>query len=462
MTASRSLWGTYLFLKKSRSRKKRKMYKMAFDLMIDKTTAVYLVIVGGYAFASIFIFGDFIREFDDQFAFIEEQAPKRFWLILSVLPLRYINLSFRNPGVIFSSSEYQLSLLPFSRGRIWFYCVLEQWLKKLLFFILMATVILFITPISSFIVISYVLMLWLMDVLMTIPQWKLFHANVIVKIGILFSLLVFNFIGVVTGNSMVFGIVIVSLIICTNIYLLKYLFVNIHWGKITDISDFNLWNMKLIALASETKFKRNKKYSFFHNLSNRKKPFAYTEKGIHHRIWQVYFSKNIEVVIQLIGTLTIMIVILRFVNDFAVQIGIAIAIYVYTQMVANFYMNRFHDDLLVALPWELQSYKQTLRKWIWYGSIPILLPIISHLIFSFTLWTPVQFLFYLCTFVYIYQVKLDKAIALLAKQSVILQWQEAFCFIAIILVALSSSYPALSLGFVVVLILLNRQRKTIK
>ena len=104
----------YQLIKRNRRRRKKKMYQLAFGVLVDRTTAFYLLLLGGYIIVGFFIVGDFINDYYEQFMMIEEFAASRFWLILTILPLRYLNQSFSKPGVMFSSSEYQLSLLPLS------------------------------------------------------------------------------------------------------------------------------------------------------------------------------------------------------------------------------------------------------------------------------------------------------------------------------------------------------------
>lgn len=45
----------YFFIKKNQFRKKMNIYKMAFSVIIDTTIAIYLLIIGLYLFASMFI-----------------------------------------------------------------------------------------------------------------------------------------------------------------------------------------------------------------------------------------------------------------------------------------------------------------------------------------------------------------------------------------------------------------------
>src|SRR5690625_1456703 len=233
----------YQLIKRNRFRRKKRMYQLAFSVMVDRTTAFYLLLLCGYFLVSLFIVGDFINDYHEQFIMIEEVAASRFWLILTILPLRYLNQSFSKPGVIFSSSEYQLSLLPYSRSKIWLRSTLEKWLKLALIYTIIGCLIILITPISISLLLKYILLFICFDVLMTVPQWKLYQQRTFIKIAWLCLMLMINFIGVLLSfytDMPIVGIIFIGLLIMLNILLKDKLFKNVNWNKVTEISDFHL------------------------------------------------------------------------------------------------------------------------------------------------------------------------------------------------------------------------------
>src|SRR5690625_3561632 len=188
----RSTDKSYIFIRKNRFRKKLNMYKRAIGVMIDKTIAFYLLILVGYTLAGFFMLGDFINAFNEQFLFIEEQAIANVWLIVTILPLRYIMQSFSKPGILLSTSEYQLTMLPHALHHVWFLSVLEKWFKNILIYLLIGILVVGFTPISLSTVIFYFFLFVVMDVLMTIPQWKLFQTRLLTKICWVGALLLVN------------------------------------------------------------------------------------------------------------------------------------------------------------------------------------------------------------------------------------------------------------------------------
>lgn len=301
MTFKAPLHQAYQFIRRNRFLRKKKMYQLALHVIVDRTTFFYLLVIGGYVFVSFLMIGDFINDYQEQFMFIEEVASTQFWLFLTILPIRYLNQSFSQPGVIFSSSEYQLSLLPYSRNKIWFKSVLRKWIKHFLIYIVIGTLIIFITPLSFSLVLRYMFLFICFDVLMTIPQWKLYQQRTFIKIVWLCLMLLTNVIGVFLSlytDIPIVGLLVIGLLIVINIRLQNKLFDHVNWNKVTEISDFKLWNMWFISKASEVKITRQKKYSMFQRIGIGKKPFIYREKKIYHRLWIHYISNNVGLLIH--------------------------------------------------------------------------------------------------------------------------------------------------------------------
>lgn len=447
MNHSPSTWKAYLFLRQNRSKKKRRIYKMGFQTVIDKTTSAYLIVLFGYVFLSFFIFGDILAAYESEFIWIERQAQERLPLILTILPIRYITQSFRNPGVIFTNSEYQLSILPYSRKKLWLLTALEKVLKRLLIWSVIGFFVIILTPIASSVVISYILLFLFVEICMTIPQWKLFQQKWYIKLVCLIFLFILNGYSVLINSQQLIGIIVFTGIILINIWLLPVLFQRIKWSRVTEVSDFHVWNIKWIGAVSKTRFKRQRKFSIFQHLSYRKKPFTYTTKSIHNRIWQVYFAKNMELIVRLIGALLLMLIILPFTpKKILMFIGIAVAVFVYASSVASFFMDQFKSDIVEVLPWDLHAYKQSFFKWVVIGSLPIVICIMTYFSFHFTYWTPLQLFLIIISFMYMYHVQMNQSIALLAKKSVLFVKEKWYSGLAFLLIIGSGFYPILSCG----------------
>lgn len=450
---------TYLFIRKNRFNRKKRLYNMAFGVMIDKTIAVYLLVLLGYFIASLFIMGDVITEFDKYFTDIEAYMIKYLSLIPTIIPIKSIFQSFSKPGIIYSTSEHQLSFLPYSKKKIWFMAVLEKWLKTISLYILASLIIISFTPLSWTIITMLFLFIMFMNILMTIPQWMLYQKGFIQKVGWLLVFVSLNSINLAFELWWI-GIVVCVVLLCVNLYLRGKIFKQINWSKVTEISDFTIWNMPLISKASDVKLKRQKKYSFFQNLSFRKKPFNYKIKPIHRKVWSLYLAKNTVLIIQFIGAIIVLLGVLMFIKPLLFPIGLAFSLHSYTAILASFFIGRFDADVLQVLPWNLSDYKATFLKWSNYGGLILIIPIIIAMSINATIWFPVQLVFYITVYYFLYHVKINKAILLLAKEHRTTDLTDTIGYILLLCVIFSVSYPVLSLGFTIV-IWLNKREKMI-
>lgn len=440
----------YQLIKRNRSQRKRDMYKLALGVLVDRTTAIYLSILGVYLFAAIFILGDFTKEYYDYFILIEEIAEARLWLIITILPIRYMTQSFGKPGVTFSSSEYQLSLLPHNRKEIWLLCAREKWLKQLVIYVIIGSLISLMTPISYTIILKYVLLFGFTHILMTIPQWKLYQLHFVKKIGWIFLMFIINAANFYFNTPLI-ALGLVVFLIYLNVRLDRKIFTGVNWDKVTEISDFQIWTMWLISKASEVDIKQQKKYSVFQNLSIRKRPFTYDEKTILNRMWSLYFGKNYQLVIQSIGSMVVLLIVFRYVNDFLFYFGIALVIHIYTSILASFFKDQFQTQMIETLPWKLSSYKQAFSKWAIYGGIILFIPIGFYFITNPTYLLPFELLLFCSTFVYIYHLKIDQAIATLGKKLVTAELWEVMGYIFLLGIMMSKRYPIIAFALIAVI-----------
>lgn len=453
-----SLWA-YSFLGRQRFKKKLNIYQLALKTVIDKTIAFYLVVMFGYFFMTMFVFGDVLGEYHEQFLWLEEQGERFFYLLITVIPFRYIFLSFQHPGVMFSSSEDRLSLLPYSRKHIWLLGFSSKLIKKLLGITFIGICFYFLTPISGTLIIKYFGMFIFIDLGMTIPQWFMFQRSMLTKI--------FFWILFITINSLVFTIqsdqfsvvMLISVLLILNILLYPRLFVGVDWGKVITLCDYHLWNMAFVSRVSQVRIKPQRKYSLMRKLTYRKKPFHYTSQSIHHRLWQIVFIRNIEYIIQLIGILVLMLAVLNYIPKAGFMfIGIAVALYAYAAGTTSFFTNQFQADLVEVLPWDLMAYKQSFLKWYIMGSLPILVPLVPYFILHFTWWVPVQILLILLTGLYIYHVEINYSIAVLSKAKIAFVKERWISFIFLCLVVGSSPYPIVACLFPIIFPFLIEQR----
>ncbi|GAB3791211.1 hypothetical protein [Virgibacillus kimchii] len=455
MIRKTSVWKAYLFISKNRFRKKSKLIKTALELVIDKTTAVYLMLFFGYIFAALFIFGDIIEELTPYFNLLEAQAEAAFGILLTALPALYVFKAFSEPGIRFSSSEYQLSLLPYNRNKVWLIALMEKLVKYTVIHSIVFGVVAVVTPISAKIVFSLMAIFIAYEVIMSVPQWKLFQQKLWVKVILLLIVIGINMLGLAIGSP-VTGLMLAGIIVLSHIFLMPRVFQRINWSRVTEVSDYHLWNMQVLRYASQTKMKRPKKFGVFQNSPGRKVPFR-TNQAIYHRMWKVYLFNNYELLFRLIGVLFIMLVVLPFIHAIALPIGIAIAVYAYSSVMSIFFMDRFQADILQAMPWDLIGFRRSFFTWTAAGGIILFIPAVIGMYVVADYWVFLYILLVVSVFLYSFFLKVNKSMVILAKKSKVFQVEEAIHILSIILVGFSGVYPMLTLTFPLILLLARKQ-----
>lgn len=442
MTKDPSHFKAYSLIKKNRIIRKINTYKLALSVVIDKTIAIYLLVIGVYVLASFFIASDFIDNYDENFLIWEKHAVENIWTIFTAVPLAFIIQSFRNPGVVFSSSEYQLSLLPYSRGKIWLLPAVEKWIKQFFSLMIVGLFIIIITPISPLVVVGYMGLFIFLNVLMTIPQWKLFQTRMFTKICWLVLLMLMNVISFLT-NPHIIAILFMIMLIFLNLWLKQTLFDKVKWDLVTEISDFQIWSMWFISKVSEVEIKRQKKYSIFQKIFRRKKPFKYNEKSILRTLWFLYLRKNIQHIGKIIGALLVLLFVFSWIDGIVFHIVLAVSFYIYMTVVKSCFLGRFKDDIVEVLPWNVIGYKHTFFNWALLGGLLVFIPIGIYLAGNISVWVPLQLIYYFGTFLYLYHVNIDKAISLLRKKFLNLDIEESIGYLLLAGIIFSWNYKSI-------------------
>src|SRR5699024_2877854 len=233
--------------------------------------------------------------------------------------------------------------------------------------------------------------------------------------------------------SPVVGVGLAGLILISHIYFIPRIFTGIDWSRVTEISDYHVWNMRLIGFASETKMKRQKRFGIFHNSPKRKVPFP-SKKAIYHRMWKVYLFKNYELIFRLVGALLLMLIVVPFIYESALPIGMAITIYAYTSVMSTFFMDRFPADILQIMPCELSSYRNTFFSWAAGGGAILLMPAVVGMYVIAGYWVFLYIALFISVFLYSFFLKINKSMVIQAKKPIFFQLEEGKHFLSIILV----------------------------
>ncbi|QTM98870.1 hypothetical protein ERJ70_05885 [Sediminibacillus dalangtanensis] len=422
MTGFENPWSVYRYVKRHRFRKKSKLYKLAFGVSFDVTISIYL---GAFLLFGFFILYETLQESAERILQLQSFVTANYLNLMLIMLVRPVVTSYTRPGVLFSSAELKLSMLPFSKQQLWQYCIGEKMLKTTAFWTVLASLIAFITPLSFRFVMVTAGLIILMEVLVAVPQWRLYQKRFLMKLiasaGIVVIAAIVRMLNMFVGGSAWWMAALFVLLTGTNILLLKRATQSVNWSKVVQTNDLIIWNMWFINKISQMEIKPPPKQGWIQQLFtsrvNRKR-FDYSDPvSIYRRLWKTYLLEQKEAVIRTIGSVLILLVLLGSRNDWLFGFGIALAIFLFVQMASSFFTGGFGNRLVYCLPWELKQWKRGFFFWFARAGLIICLVLTMCLLMlqEQLWWFPVQLWFYIGLTKRFFDYQLEIKMSVLAK-----------------------------------------------
>lgn len=372
----------YLFVKRNRFRKKSTIYKQLWQISFDVTTTLYTLLLLGYVGGSWIIFADAHALLSTIAYYIEITFTKYIRSILLSLPMFYLVRAVRHPGVLFTSAEQMLTILPFSRQRIWALSFGDNILKMLLVTAVASSVIMLVTTLSLPTVLLYGSIFFWLHSLLTLVQWKLFQFHFLWKMTLITTglmLLALCYLTPQIGNIL-YWLFIVILVL----YTFSKLFTNVAWQEVVHASDFIVWNMPIVAQATKMKFKKAKKLGLWQRFSFWRKPFSYEKEAILHRLWYIYMEKNSLIIFKWLAVLALLLIVPGYFHIWYFVLACIITLYLQTSFMLALLRGFLAQDLLATLPWDVKELKQTFLKWSAGLSVVLIVPLIVYTLMYFS------------------------------------------------------------------------------
>ncbi|WP_440896823.1 hypothetical protein ACS127_02145 [Amphibacillus sp. Q70] len=373
-----SPYAAYRYVKVNRRKKKRHLNRLAFQILFDKTSLIYL---GVFCLLFAFWFSDQLIMYTPIFESIEQHLWANYFGIILFSVIRPLSLASTRPGVLFSSSDLFLTLLPYDQKKLWQYHALDK-VKKLIFIYLFIGIALkIVTPFSISLIVVYIVSFWLGEVLMIIPQWLIYQKRWYIKWLIIQGLVILN-IGLnilslwIDLTSISFILIIVSLVIMNQLGY-RRLFKWTDWSTIVEVNDRLLTKNMLISFASNVKVQPPKPQGFYHNIIRNKrlrKPFDDQKRyQIYDRLIFITFTEQKEHVIKAVLGCIGIIFILGFQSEVTYSWAIIIVIFLYGQIGTSFYPEIFEEKLIFALPWRINHWQKAFSRWLFIGLLLLMI-----------------------------------------------------------------------------------------
>lgn len=382
----------YLLLKRGRIRKKGQIYKRLWMMSFDVTIIFYTLILAGYIVFAIYRSGTIFTTIQQFVLQIEAISVDYFWVLMTVIPLGMLLRTFSQPGISISTAEYTATTLPYTKQQIWWMAAGERWLRLCIILCFIGGGLWFFSPTSGPVILMYIGLLLVINIVMTVIEWRVFQLRFLWKVLILALGIGVNLLSVWTSPPLVAGISGMTLILVSAILIPRNVH-HINWEKVTAACDYKIWNMFLVSYMTKQKMKKQRSYTWWQRLPFWRNHLPYRKESLYHRLWHIYFQRQIVMLLQFIGTMLVLVGFVPVTNiwivDFATLLGfsltslkpwfffiaLALAIHMYASFVAVIWKDRLTADIVQVLPWDVWLFHRTLQRWALGGSVIFLLPI---------------------------------------------------------------------------------------
>lgn len=382
----------FSLLKRGRLRKKSMLYKQVWQMTFDPVIIFYIAILMSYISWAI-LQSDSISLTISQLSFqMEAISIHVLWIVMTALPLGLIFRSFTRPGIIISTAEYRASILPYTKGQIWWMAAGFLWLRLTILLSVIGLVIYFASPTSGKLVLIYICLILLINILMTSMEWRLFQLHIIWKIFVFIIAISVNVFSILTNSTLVGPLSLLGLFILNGLLLPK-ITEKVDWDKVTAACDYQVWNMAWMTYFTKQKMKKERAYTLWQRMPFWRKDFQYKDAAIYGRLWFVYWQRQFVLLLRFLGTILLLVSFIPLLNmwiidmmavfgievlpvkDWFFYLALIIGMHMYVTVSVALWRDRLTTDLMQVLPWNLRSLHTTFLKWANPGLAIFLLPI---------------------------------------------------------------------------------------
>jgi len=357
----------YNFINKRRRKKIAAKYRLAFSVVFDKVTLFYLIpllIIG------ILFLKNSINYSSEWIIYLNLNNFLVATVLGAYLMVCYSLKAFIDPRYRLTSSEYNLTVLPYNMKYVINIIIVREQLKRLAVF-LCILIVLYILDILNLNSILLLLTSFLIsDFTSGLLQWFIFQKTALVKATLLtgillITLLFFTLLINIENTSFLFWI-FHSIYIVIIIMLLKIdIFKQVNWRLVVLISDDKIWNpflFKLITGVGFNSVSTRTRMSLPTNTQKKSKPLPYQLQKILLKYWKQSLINNKSISFHLLSNGLAITVFLTFKVTFSLTLGFTLASLVVTYLISNFLIEKLNQLSFQIIPWNLNDYVESLYK----------------------------------------------------------------------------------------------------
>ncbi|WP_299095451.1 hypothetical protein [uncultured Metabacillus sp.] len=370
----------YLFIYKRRLTKIKKQYILAFSILFDKVTILYLVpfFVGG-----LILFKESIQNYTQYFYILNQNNYSVIIYFTLFLFLFYLSKSYFDPRYKVTSSDFHLSLITYDLEKIIKIIILQEQIKRLIIFSTIITVFYFLRVLSFESMFLLIISFAISDLFSGLTQWKLFQRNlkgIITKITytiILIFLFMFIYINFLRDFSvLVFFIYNIVLLLMSIIQFKRKLTSKVNWNQVIPIGDDKTWNLLIVKLITGVGFNIVPNRVRLPALTkvNKVDNIPYELSAIVSVYWKRYLIHNKTIPFNIIGNCVAILLFLSLSTNISSGLNLAIPTLIGMYLLYGIFKNRLDTLQFKVLPMSANNHVNGFYRVTFWFILVLLLP----------------------------------------------------------------------------------------
>jgi len=357
----------YNFINKRRRKKVAAKYRLAFSIIFDKVTLFYLIpllIIG------ILFLKNSINYNSEWIIYLNLNNFLVSTVLGAYLIVCYSFKAFIDPRYRLTSSEYNLTVLPYRINHIMHIIIFREQLKRLSIFICILTIVYILGVFNLNSLVLLLISFLISDLTSGLLQWLIFQKTALVKATLLTGVLLITILFLTLLMNMEYSsflfwifhsISILVIIIILKIDILK----QVNWRLVVLISDDKTWNPFLVKLITGVGFNSistRTRMSLPTNNQKKSKPLPYQLEKILLKYWKQSLVNNKGISFHLLSNGLAITAFLTFKATFSLTLGFTLASLIVTYLISNFLTEKLNQLNFKIIPWSLNDYVESIYK----------------------------------------------------------------------------------------------------
>lgn len=348
------------FVFKQRIKKISEKYKLAFSIIFDKTTLIYIGIAG---IIGLFVLMESVHYYSHYIQLINKNNDSLIIYFLVVSSLFYFFKGFLDPRYKVTTSDYNLNLITYDIDRIIKILVINQQIKRVLIMSFLTFICYLLKILNLETMILFIIFFSTSDIFTGIIQWRNFQRRIksflisVSYISILFGVYLYLYFLTDLSKTSILALLFILLIILILIQFKTNISQNTNWNEVIIIGDDKTWNLLIVKLITGVGFNFIPHRLRTSGVNKKKvKETSYTLPAIITRYWKNYFIFNKNIPFTIITNCIAVLIFFNVSINAPSGLSLALSTLIYMYWLYEIFKNKLDTIQFKVLPFSIECH----------------------------------------------------------------------------------------------------------